>query len=398
MPPASHKPPVALFDAACGPLAPARPRARTIRCRRRAKPASSIRRARLAGRRAASSRTATSSSPARWYATRGQPGCVPRRRRAHLQSAAGLSRQFVDRVVLGAMLPAEAARSSPTASIPTRWWREVARDRRHHRALSRRHRSAAARQPRSETNERHGVRFGIGAGVEPQLHAAFEQRFGFPLIEVWGMTEMVRVLVDNEPPRQVGTRAFGRPCQASRRAWSTTRPGRCGGAPGEMVIRHSAATPRRGFFSGYLKDDAATEEAWRGGWFHTGDTVGRTPTACCTSSTARRTSSAAPARTSPPPRSRPCCRRIRLVQAGRRARGAGRASRGGGVRLHRADDAMRREARRPTRCSRIASRELAYFKAPGWIQFVEACRRPARRRSRSIRFSPTESTPVVCRG
>jgi hypothetical protein len=31
------------------------------------------------------------------------------------------------------------------------------------------------------------------------------------MIEVWGMTEMVRVLGDNFEPRQVGTRAFGRP-------------------------------------------------------------------------------------------------------------------------------------------------------------------------------------------
>jgi acyl-coenzyme A synthetase/AMP-(fatty) acid ligase len=33
------------------------------------------------------------------------------------------------------------------------------------------------------------------------------------------------------------------------------------------------ADPRRGFFGGYLKDEAATEEAWAGGWFHTGDIV-----------------------------------------------------------------------------------------------------------------------------
>jgi crotonobetaine/carnitine-CoA ligase len=45
------------------------------------------------------------------------------------------------------------------------------------------------------------------------------------------------------------------------------------GEPGEMVLRHSAQTPRRGFFSGYLKDDEATAQAWRGDWFHTGDTV-----------------------------------------------------------------------------------------------------------------------------
>ena len=39
------------------------------------------------------------------------------------------------------------------------------------------------------------------------------------------------------------------------------------------MIRHSARTPRKGFFSGYLKDEQATEEAWRNGWFHTGDAV-----------------------------------------------------------------------------------------------------------------------------
>jgi crotonobetaine/carnitine-CoA ligase len=31
--------------------------------------------------------------------------------------------------------------------------------------------------------------------------------------------------------------------------------------------------PRHGFFAGYLKNAEATEEAWRGGWFHTGDVV-----------------------------------------------------------------------------------------------------------------------------
>ena len=31
--------------------------------------------------------------------------------------------------------------------------------------------------------------------------------------------------------------------------------------------------PRDGFFSGYLKNEAATEESWKNGFFHTGDTV-----------------------------------------------------------------------------------------------------------------------------
>ena len=45
------------------------------------------------------------------------------------------------------------------------------------------------------------------------------------------------------------------------------------GQPGEFLVRTRGADPRRGFFSGYLKDEAATREAWAGGWFHTGDVV-----------------------------------------------------------------------------------------------------------------------------
>jgi acyl-coenzyme A synthetase/AMP-(fatty) acid ligase len=45
------------------------------------------------------------------------------------------------------------------------------------------------------------------------------------------------------------------------------------GTPGELLVRAAGPSPRRGFFAGYLKDEAATAEAWAGGWFHTGDIV-----------------------------------------------------------------------------------------------------------------------------
>jgi crotonobetaine/carnitine-CoA ligase len=46
------------------------------------------------------------------------------------------------------------------------------------------------------------------------------------------------------------------------------------GGEGELLVRWGGPEgPRHGFFSGYLKDAKATDEAWRGGWFHTGDTV-----------------------------------------------------------------------------------------------------------------------------
>jgi acyl-CoA synthetase (AMP-forming)/AMP-acid ligase II len=157
---------------------------------------------------------------------------------------------------------------------PSRWWREVRETRAsivHYLGVIV---PLLLNQPPQPDDRTHHVRFGIGAGVEPQLHAPFEERFGFPLIEIWGMTEMVRLLIDNEPPRQVGTRAFGRPVPGiDVRVVDERDHPLPPGQPGEMTIRHSGATPRRGFFSGYLKDDAATAEAWRGGWFHTGDTV-----------------------------------------------------------------------------------------------------------------------------
>jgi crotonobetaine/carnitine-CoA ligase len=90
------------------------------------------------------------------------------------------------------------------------------------------------------------------------------------------MTEMVRVLGDTVEPRQVGTRAFGRAVPGVEvRVVDDADRDVSDGQPGEMLVRHSAETPRRGCFSGYLKDDAATETAWQGGWFHTGDAVWR---------------------------------------------------------------------------------------------------------------------------
>jgi len=159
-----------------------------------------------------------------------------------------------------------------------RWWSEVAQTRAsivHYLGIVI---QALMRHEDSALSRRHGVRYGIGAGAEPQLHGAFEARFGFPLLEVWGMTEMVRVLGDTVEPRQAGTRAFGRAVPGVEvRVVDEADRDVPDGTPGEMVFRHSEETPRRGAFSGYLKNDAETEKAWRGGWFHTGDTVYRSP-------------------------------------------------------------------------------------------------------------------------
>lgn len=120
------------------------------------------------------------------------------------------------------------------------------------------------------------VRFGFGAGVSPRLHAPFESRFGFPLIEAWAMTETGAgaVVIANREPRKVGTACFGRP-----EPWIEYRvvddAGQAvpRGVPGELQVRHAGAERGFGFFRRYLKEPEATEAAWAEGYFHTGDIV-----------------------------------------------------------------------------------------------------------------------------
>lgn len=132
--------------------------------------------------------------------------------------------------------------------------------------------------PPNPIDRHHRVRFGFGAGVERTLHAAFEQRFGFPLLEAWAMTETGAgaVIVANEEPRHVGTNCFGR----ERPEVEVRIVGEDGrdvdeGRPGELWVRAAGVDSKDGFFSGYLKDEAATADAWKEGWFHTGDIVRR---------------------------------------------------------------------------------------------------------------------------
>ncbi len=128
--------------------------------------------------------------------------------------------------------------------------------------------------PPCEEERQHQIRFALCAGVEPSQHGVFEQRFGFPVVEMWAMTETGRMISDNHEPRAIDTRAFGRSNQwVEAQVFDEQGNALPPDTPGELVIRHSAATPRKGFFSGYLKNAEATESAWQGGWFHTGDAV-----------------------------------------------------------------------------------------------------------------------------
>jgi crotonobetaine/carnitine-CoA ligase len=135
---------------------------------------------------------------------------------------------------------------------------------------------ALFKQPRSDWEARHGVRFGLGAGCDPSLHPQVEARFGFPFVEVWGMTETGRFLANQFEPRLTDTRAFGRQAEPLEvRVVDDADRDLPDGSAGELLVRARGPDPRQGFFSGYLDDDEATQRAWRGGWFHTGDVVTR---------------------------------------------------------------------------------------------------------------------------
>ena len=121
--------------------------------------------------------------------------------------------------------------------------------------------------PPAEFDRTHALRFGMGGGVHPAHHAAFEARFGVPLLEGWAMTETGGggLMVDCEEPRHVGECCIGKPDRAGPPLDARIAE------DGELLVRAKGADPRRRFFSGYFKDPAATDKAWDGGWLHTGD-------------------------------------------------------------------------------------------------------------------------------
>lgn len=134
---------------------------------------------------------------------------------------------------------------------------------------------AAAETP---ADRDHAIRWAFGAGVDRKNHAPFEARFGFPLVEAWAMTETgaAACIMANHEPRHVGTSCFGRAEDfVEVRLVDDEGQDVPAGTPGELLVRSNGSDPRRHFFGGYLKDQTATDEAWQGGWFHTGDMVRR---------------------------------------------------------------------------------------------------------------------------
>ena len=227
--------------------------------------------------------------------------------------------------------------------------------------------------PPSPADRDHAVRFGFGAGVPPELHIPFEERFGFPLVEAWAMTETGAgaVICASREPRRPGTASLGSPgpeleIRIEREDGSEAGPDE----PGELLVRRAGDDPRRGFFTDYWKQPEETERVWAGGWFHTGDMVRRSKTGDIVfvdrkKNVIRRSGENIAAVEVEAALLRcPEVRSAAVAAAPDPVRGdevfALIVPEGSG------------DARKAERIARWMLGELAYYKAPGWIAFADA--------------------------
>jgi crotonobetaine/carnitine-CoA ligase len=124
--------------------------------------------------------------------------------------------------------------------------------------------SILLKQPPSPRDRDHPVRTVVSAGCPPDRWQEFEQRFGVRIVEWFGMVDAPGILLN-----------------ADGRVGSMGRSGVAGvefivvgdddrrlgpGQVGELAFRHP-----KGRLTRYHKLPDATEDANRGGWFHTGD-------------------------------------------------------------------------------------------------------------------------------
>ena len=127
-----------------------------------------------------------------------------------------------------------------------------------------------SRQP-SEEEKTHTVRCALAPGVPANLHGVFEERTGIHLLDGYGSTETNFVIGATAAERRAGLMGLVRDGFAARvldRDGNEARRGE----PGELVVR---ADEKLAFASSYFAMPDKTAEAFRDGWFHTGDRVVR---------------------------------------------------------------------------------------------------------------------------
>jgi crotonobetaine/carnitine-CoA ligase len=124
--------------------------------------------------------------------------------------------------------------------------------------------SILLKQPPSPRDRDHPVRTVLSAGCPPDRWAEFEARFGVQIIEWFGMVDAPGILLNTEG--KVGSMGRSGVADVEFRVVDDEDNPLPAGNVGELVFRHP-----RGRLTHYHKLPEATEQANRGGWFHSGD-------------------------------------------------------------------------------------------------------------------------------
>jgi crotonobetaine/carnitine-CoA ligase len=128
------------------------------------------------------------------------------------------------------------------------------------------------REP-DDAESAHAARIALAPGVPAQFHETFTKRSHIRLLDGWGSTETNFVLgttIDRQQPGLMGPVFDGFDAKVVDEAGNTVPDG----TAGELLVRTHEPLA---FATGYFAAPEKTAEAWRDGWFHTGDRVVRQP-------------------------------------------------------------------------------------------------------------------------
>ena len=109
-----------------------------------------------------------------------------------------------------------------------------------------------------------------GASLPVEVLYEVQRRFGFQLLEGYGLSETSPIASFNHPDRPSKPGSVGTPIAGVEfQLWSPDDTEVADGEVGEIVIRGENV------MKGYWNNPDATSEAMRGGWFHSGDLATR---------------------------------------------------------------------------------------------------------------------------